>query len=43
MDKRRFFFTQYIISLWNSLLLDVVIISSLGSFKGGLGKFISGY
>ena len=34
-DKRKYFFTQHVVSLWNSLPQDV-IASSLDAFKKGL-------
>ena len=37
-DKRKYFFTQRIVSLWNSLPQDVVMASGLDAFKRGLAK-----
>ena len=39
-DKRKYFFTQRAVSLWNSLPQDVVIASDLDAFKRGLGRFL---
>ena len=39
-DKRKYFFTQHVVSLWNSLSQDVVIASGLDAFKRGLDRFV---
>ena len=39
-DKRKYFFTQHVVSLWNSLPQDVVMASGLDDFKRGLDKFL---
>ena len=47
-NKSKYFFTQRIIKLWNSLPEDVVTATHLDGFKKGLDRFleskaISGY
>ena len=37
-DKRKYFFTQLTVELWNSLPQDVVMVSNLDTFKVGLDK-----
>ena len=39
-NKRKYFFTQCIVKLWNSLPQDVVIATNLDGFKRGLDKFM---
>lgn len=39
-NKRKYFFTQYIIKLGNSLLEDAVKAQSINTFKKELGKFM---
>ncbi len=39
-NKRKYFFTQRITGLWNSLPEEVVTAVSLDSFKKGLDKFM---
>lgn len=39
-NKRKYFFTQYIIKLGNSLLEDAVKAQSINIFKKELGKFM---
>ena len=39
-DQRKDFFTQQVVSLWNSLPQDVVISSDLDAFKRGLDRFL---
>ena len=39
-NKRKYFFTQRITGLWNSLPEEVVTAVSLDSFKTGLDKFM---
>ena len=39
-DKRKYFFTQRIVSLWNSLPQDVVMASGLDAFKRELDRFL---
>ena len=39
-DKRKYFFTQRIVSLWNSLPHNVVMASDLDAFKRGLERFL---
>ena len=39
-DQRKYFFTQHIFSLWNSLPQDVVMASGLDAFKSGLDSFL---
>ena len=39
-DKRKYFFTHRVISLWNSLPQEVVMASGLDAFKKGLDKFL---
>uniref|UniRef100_A0A8D0G6Z6 Carboxypeptidase A6 n=1 Tax=Sphenodon punctatus TaxID=8508 RepID=A0A8D0G6Z6_SPHPU len=39
-NKRKYFFTQRIINIWNLLQEDVVKISSIVGFKKGLDKFL---
>ena len=39
-DKRKYFFTQRVVSLWNSLPQDVVMASGLDAFKRGLDRFL---
>ena len=39
-NKRKDFFTQRIIKLWNSLTQDVVMATNLDDFKRGLDKFL---
>ena len=36
-DKRKYFFTQRIVKLWNSLPQDVVKATNLDDFKRGVG------
>ena len=36
-DKRKYFFTQRIVKLWNSLPQDVVMATNLDGFKRGVG------
>ena len=35
IDKRKYFFTQRIVKLWNSLPQDVVMATNLDGFKRG--------
>ena len=47
-NKRKYFFTQCIVKLWNLLPQDVMMATNLDGFKGGLDKFqeakaINGY
>ena len=37
---RKYFFTQRIVRLWNSLPEDVVMATNLDVFKSGLAKFL---
>ena len=39
-NKRKYFFTQLIVKLWNSLPQDVVMATNLDGFKRGLDKFL---
>ena len=39
-DKRKSFFTQRVVSLWNSLPQDVMMASSLDVFKRGMDRFL---
>ena len=39
-NKRKYFFTQYIVKLWNSLPQDVTMATNLDGFKRGLDKFL---
>ena len=39
-DKRKYFCTQFIVSLWNSLPHDVVMASDLDAFKRRLDRFL---
>ena len=39
-DKRKGFFTQCIVQLWNALPQDVVMATNLDGFKRGLDKFL---
>ena len=39
-NKRKYFFTQCIFKLWNSLLQYVVMVSNLDGFKRWLDKFL---
>ena len=39
-DKRKYFFTQQVVSLWNFLPQDVVMASGLDNFKRGLDRFL---
>ena len=39
-NKRKYFFTQHIVKLRNSLLQDVVMATNLYGFKMGLAKFL---
>ena len=39
-DKRKEFFTQHIVKLWNPLPQDVVMVSHLDGFKRELDKFM---
>ena len=39
-DKRKYFFTKRVVSLWNSLPQDVVMASGLDAFKRGLDRFL---
>ena len=39
-NKRKHFFTQRTVKLWNSLPQDVVIATNLDGFKRGLDKFL---
>ena len=41
-NKRKDFFTQRIVKLWNSLPQDVVMSTNLDGFKRGLDKFLEG-
>ena len=38
--KRKYFFTRYGVTLWNSLPEDMVMSSGLDAFKRGLDRFI---
>ena len=38
--KKKDFFTQHIVTLWNSLPHDVVMATNLDGFKRGLDKFL---
>ena len=39
-NKRKYFFTQRIIGLWNSMPEEMVTAVSLDSFKRGLDQFM---
>ena len=39
-DKRKCFFTQHVVSLWNSLPRDVMMASGIDVFKRGLDRFL---
>ena len=39
-NKRKYFFTQHIVKLWNSLPQDVVMATNLDGFKRGSDKFL---
>ena len=39
-NKRKDFFKQHILTLWNSLPQDVVMAINLDGFKRGLDKFL---
>ena len=39
-NKRKYFFTQRIVKIWNSLPQDVVMATNLDGFKSGLDKFL---
>ena len=39
-DQGKHFFTQYVVSMWNSLPQDVVMASGLDAFKRGLDTFL---
>ena len=39
-DKRKYFFTQPVVILWNSLPQDVVMTSGQDAFKRGLNRFL---
>ena len=39
-NKRKYFFTQHIVKLWNSVPQDVVMDTNLDGFKRGLDKFL---
>ena len=39
-NKKKYFFTQHIVKLWNSLPQDVVMATNLDCFKGELDKFL---
>ena len=39
-DIGKYFFTQRVVSLWNSLSQDVVMASGLDAFKRGLDRFL---
>ena len=39
-NKRKYFFSQRIVKLWNSLPQDVVMATNLDGFKRGLDKFL---
>ena len=39
-NKRKYFFTQCIVKLWNSLPQDVVMATNLDGFKRGLARFL---
>ena len=39
-NKRKDFFTERIVKLWNSLPHDVVMATNLDGFKRGLDKFL---
>ena len=39
-DKRKYFFTQRVIGVWNSLPQEVVMASGLDAFKRGLDRFL---
>ena len=39
-DKRKYFFTKRVVSLWNSLPQDVVMTSGLDALKRGLDSFL---
>ena len=39
-NKRKYFFTQHTVKLWNSLPQDVVMATNLDGFKRGLDKFL---
>ena len=39
-NKRKSFFTQHVVSLWNSLPQDVVMASGLDAFKRGLDRLL---
>ena len=41
-DKRKYFFIQCVISLWNSLPQNVVMASGLDAFKRGIGEIPGG-
>ena len=40
IDKRKYFFTQRVVSLWNSLPQDVVMASGLDAFKRELDRYL---
>ena len=39
-NKRKYFFTQCIVTLWNSLPQDVGMATNLDGFKGVLDKLL---
>ena len=39
-NKRKYFFTQPIVRLWNSLPQDVVMATNLDGYKRGLDQFL---
>jgi hypothetical protein len=41
LDKRKYFFTNRVVSLWNDLSDDVVSAQTVNSFKSKLDKFWS--
>ena len=38
-DRRKYFFTERIVGVWNSLLVTVVNVASVDSFKKNLDQF----
>ena len=39
-NKRKYFFTQHTVKLWNSLPQYAVMAANLNGFKRGLDKFL---
>jgi hypothetical protein len=41
-DLRKYFFTNRVVNIWNSLSNDIVLSTTVNQFKFKLGKFRSG-